>query len=79
MAMQSKLWTINALSVELGIDRRTLAKRLEHLPPVKVLQVGRRTEKRWRLADVLAHLQPHSKEGPVNPSPKSGAQPGADY
>jgi hypothetical protein len=67
MAMQSTLWSINALSTELGIDRRTLAKRLQHLPPAEVKQVGRRIEKRWRLADVIAHLQPYSKEGTVNP------------
>lgn len=36
MAMTKQLWSINALSVELGIDRRTIAKRLEEVPPAKI-------------------------------------------
>jgi hypothetical protein len=57
MAMQQRLWSLNALSVELCIDRRTLAKRLEGLPPVEEKKIGKRTEKRWRLNDVIEHLK----------------------
>ena len=57
MAMQKKLWSINGLANELEIDRRTLAKRLEGLPPATVKKMGNRTEKRWRLANVLEHFK----------------------
>lgn len=53
MAMQATLWSINALSCELGMDRRTLASRLTDLPPAKV--DGK--FKLWRLRDVLQHLE----------------------
>lgn len=74
MAMQSKLWSINALSTELEIDRRTLAKRLAGLPPAESKKVGIRIEKRWRLADVVGHLKKlenrhngnEAKTAPVN-------------
>jgi hypothetical protein len=33
MAMTARLWSISALAVELGIDRRTAASRLRHVPP----------------------------------------------
>jgi hypothetical protein len=46
MAMTKQLWSINALSVELGIDRRTLAKRLADLPPDEEKKIGARIEKR---------------------------------
>src|SRR4051812_19815794 len=32
MAMTAKLWSINALSVELGLDRRTIGNRLRGTP-----------------------------------------------
>ena len=48
--MQPQTYSINALSTELGIDRRTLAKRLADVPPAK----GSGRAKCWRLADVLA-------------------------
>jgi hypothetical protein len=57
MAMQRNLWSINGLAAELDIDRRTLAKRLEGLPPATVKKLGNRTEKRWHLADVLEHFK----------------------
>ena len=57
MPMQPRTWSINALSVELGIDRRTLSKRLAGLPPAETKRLKNRDEKRWHLADVLAHLQ----------------------
>ena len=54
--MTKQLWSINALSVELGTDRRTLAKRLADLPPdEEKAQAGKRV-RRWRLARVLEHL-----------------------
>ena len=57
MAMQQKLWSINALATELEIDRRTLAKRLEGLTPATVKKMGSRTERRWRLTAVIEHLK----------------------
>ena len=57
MAMTRKLWSINALATELGLDRRTVAKRLEGLPPATEKKVGSRIEKRWHLADVLEHFK----------------------
>ena len=56
MAMQRKLWSINALSTELDVDRRTLSRDLRDLEPAQVKRVGTREEKRWLMADVLAHL-----------------------
>ena len=56
MSMQSKLWSINALSIELNMDRRTLAKKLEDLPPAEIKKVGNRVEKKWKLHDVIEHL-----------------------
>jgi phage terminase Nu1 subunit (DNA packaging protein) len=35
MAMMQKDWTISALSVEFGMDRRTLAKRMNDVTPVR--------------------------------------------
>jgi hypothetical protein len=51
--MQPQLWTLNGLSVELGLDRRTLAKRLHGLQPVKVDGDSRK----YLLRDVLEQLQ----------------------
>lgn len=55
--MTPQTWTINALSVELGIDRRSLARRLEGLSPMSERKIGRRTERLYRMRDVFAHLQ----------------------
>ena len=49
MAMQPKLWTASALSVELGVDRRVMAKRLERVTPAEV----RGTRKLYRIRDAL--------------------------
>lgn len=54
MSMQPKGWSINALSVELDIDRRTLAKYLVDLRPVEV----QGNVKFYRLKEVLDKLQP---------------------
>jgi len=57
MAMQAKLWTVSELSVELDVDRRTMAKRLEGLEPDEneTDQAGRQHRK-YRLARVFGHL-----------------------
>ena len=54
--MIARNWTLSALAAELDIDRRTLAKRMTGLSPDEETQVGKRTERRWRLARVVAHL-----------------------
>lgn len=56
MSMQQKLWSINALSTELNMDRRTLAKKLASLPPAESKKVGEHWQKKWKLSDVVAHL-----------------------
>jgi phage terminase Nu1 subunit (DNA packaging protein) len=50
--MQPKHWTINALAVELNMDRRTLAKRLP--PDLAVSEKGR--SKHYLMADVIRVL-----------------------
>lgn len=52
MALQAQEWTINGLSVELAIDRRTLGKRLSGLQPFR--EDGR--YKYYLMADVHKHL-----------------------
>jgi hypothetical protein len=59
MAMQAQTYSINALANELGKDRRTIARQLQGLPPAETRRVGRRQEKRWRLTDVLKHVDRH--------------------
>lgn len=54
--MQATLWSVNALSVELGRDRRALARDLEGLKPDEETRKGKRTDRRWKLARVIAHL-----------------------
>ncbi len=56
MAMQKQTWTINGLSTELGMDRRTLSKRLSNLPPAEQEQQKGKTVRRWHLQNVLTHL-----------------------
>jgi len=55
--MQSKLWSISGLATELGMDRRTLAKRLESLAPAEEKKTGKRIQKLWRMSDVVEHLR----------------------
>jgi hypothetical protein len=52
MSMRPKLWTISALGVELGVDRRTLASKLADVPADG--KSGSRDA--WRLTTVLAAL-----------------------
>lgn len=55
--MQAKLWTISELSVELDVDRRTMAKRLEGLEPDEnETDKAGREHRKYRLARVFAHL-----------------------
>lgn len=54
MAMRPRLWTISGLAVELGRDRRTVAKALARVPPAG--KVGGHDA--WRLADALKALEP---------------------
>jgi hypothetical protein len=57
MAMQAKLWTISELSVELDVDRRTMAKRLEGLEPDQnETDKAGREHRQYKLARVVGHL-----------------------
>src|SRR3989344_974024 len=58
MSLQSKLYTLNALSTELGYDRRSLGKWLDTLPPAETEPDGAR---RWRMRDVLDHIAAREK------------------
>lgn len=51
-----KSFTINSLATELGMDRRALTRKLQGLTPAESIAKGARTEHRYRLADVVAHL-----------------------
>lgn len=55
MAMQRQTWSVNALATELGIDRRTVARRLDG---ATVAERGSRGEPRYRLRDALAAFEP---------------------
>jgi hypothetical protein len=66
MALTTQLWTLNALSVELGISSRVLGKRLSSLKPDDVEQQAGRQVKRWRLARVLKHLKAAGAKGEVD-------------
>ena len=57
MGMIRQLWSVNGLSVELGVDRRTLSKRLSGLHPDGEGIEGGKTVRRWHLMHVLKHLQ----------------------
>ena len=57
MALTTQLWTLNAISVELGISSRVLGRRLSDLTPDQVDQQAGRQVKSWRLARVLRHLK----------------------
>lgn len=63
--MQAELWTLNGLAVELGRDRRSLARDLEGLEPDKVERKGGRTERRYRLKRVVEHLYRSQPGSPV--------------
>ncbi len=69
MPMQPQTWTVNGLSVELGEDRRTLAKRLADVPPAET----KGKTKRWRMTDALAALG-KSRVDPVKSESESAAR-----
>jgi hypothetical protein len=55
--MHRQLWSISSLSVEFGIDRRTLGKKLSDLrPDGEGIEAGK-TVRRWHLTRVLKHLK----------------------
>jgi len=53
MSMTPKAWSVSGLATELGLDRRTVAKRLAHAPPHSLAPDG---SPRWRLNDALRAL-----------------------
>jgi hypothetical protein len=53
LALTPRGFTLSALEVELGIDRRTLGKRLASVPPAS----SHGKSKRWRMRDVLRALE----------------------
>jgi hypothetical protein len=57
MGMTKQTYSINALAVELGMDRRTIAKALDGLRPAEVKKIGQRIEKRWFLDEALKRIQ----------------------
>ena len=59
MAMQGQLWTLSGLAVELGMDRRNLARRLEGLEPDE--SEGR--SPKWRMARVHRHMMRGAEVG----------------
>ena len=63
-AMTSRHWSISGLSVEFGLDRRTIAKRINHISPVGV-EAGSPV---WALSDVA----------PVLAAPSRARKPGSD-
>jgi hypothetical protein len=56
MAMRQQLWSINALSTELEVDRRTLATALKGIAPDGQLGSGKRKHDAWRLLTCLTAL-----------------------
>lgn len=60
MAMLRRLWSVSALATEMGIDRRTMAKRLENIPAAGEAQKGRPG---WRLTDVIVALYGSAEGG----------------
>ena len=50
---QARTWSINALATELRVDRRTLAKKLEDVPPAEI----RGKHKRYRMRDAIDALE----------------------
>lgn len=61
MTMTRKLWSISALSVELGKDRRTIAARLRDVPP----DGHERKQARWYMSTALETIY-----GPKRSTPR---------
>ena len=66
--MQKKLWSLSALSAELEINRRSLTRKLDDLPPEEQKEVSGRQEKKWKLIEVIKHLYdpPMTQEGVID-------------
>lgn len=55
--MQAQLWTISGLAVELGKDRRTLAREIDGLrPDLEEEDKAGRITRSWKMARVVAYL-----------------------
>lgn len=54
--MISQDWTISGLAIELNLDRRAMARALEGLEPDQEKKVGKRIERTWKMAAVIAHM-----------------------
>jgi len=63
--MMAKLWSINALSIEFDLDRRTVARRIRGIPPGGDM-AGKPA---WHLADVAAALTGNGATGAKAGSP----------
>lgn len=63
--MTRKLWSINALATEFGLDRRTVGLRIKDIPPAG----QERGNPVWRLRDVAAVLAPEARNQPANGKP----------
>lgn len=62
--MQAQLWTLSGLAVELGRDRRAVAKALEGLEPdSEETDSAGRVTRSWRMARVFAHLTGSGEKG----------------
>jgi hypothetical protein len=57
MPMHRQLWSVSSLTIELGIDRRTLSKKLSDLRPDGEGIEGGKTVRRRYLMHALKHLQ----------------------
>lgn len=67
--MVARLWSVSALAVELGLDRRTIAARLAEVAPAA--RAGRGP--RYRLADVIPAIYgapPGTPDAPAGPGPR---------
>jgi hypothetical protein len=68
--MTTRLWSISALAVELGMDRRTVAARLSTVPADGQLN----GKPAWRLTTALAALQGR-KRAPTRSAPEEPRHP----
>jgi hypothetical protein len=65
--VQAQLWTLSGLAVELAMDRRSLARRLEGLEPDEEDEnKAGRVSRKWRMARVVAHLAGSSTDLDAN-------------
>lgn len=62
MAYVAKLWSLNAAATELGIDRRTLGKRLDGLEP----DGGSEARPAWLMKNIFEKLSLRSKSSDLD-------------